>query len=166
MTTNRLLSSDSHAVQIVGLASGVDEDFVSLTTWNFDRIALFFELAWTLPQICASLKDCLNFWRWLTFPRGTTFENLEVSHSPWWTKTLRHIMWSFMVARPRFARRLRTKTNLFCIGQPFHDPFLGSVPGCGVSVNPRHIREHGGAGPHYSEVAQVVFSDTSRNMCV
>ena len=58
MTTDRLLSSGSHAAQIAGLASGVYEDFVSLTTWNFLMDLLFLELVWTLSQTCASLKDC------------------------------------------------------------------------------------------------------------
>ena len=81
-------------------------------------------------------------------------------------KTLRHIMWSFWWHAPGLSRGYTPIPTFVGLGSLYMIFSLESAPGCGVSVNPRHIREHGGAGPHYSEVAQVVFSATSRNMCM
>jgi hypothetical protein len=86
------------------------------------------------------------------FLGGTTFRTWKIAIHLGGLKTLRHIMWSFLVACPRVATWLRTKSNFVGLGSPSVIFSLASSPRHGVSVNSRHIRKNGGVGPHYSEV--------------
>ena len=128
---------------------------------------LFFELVLDIASHLLFFGGLIELsWILLAFPWQNHLQNLEGNHPPLWTKNPQAHYVELLVTRPRVVRRLRTKANFCWDGQPFHDLFLGSAPGRGVSEDLRHIREHGGAGPHYSDVTQVVFSATSWNVCM